>query len=258
MTPHTLTGARDVGANCGSAAGQACPRPYGIVGGAAPLLHAMSKSDIALSACATRPRADDGRGRLHEHRPVAWPRRDGAGPELASGAACFEQPAVLLITTNQHRAAAYPHSGMFMDLDTRAVLAPLTKWNTVVHDPRRIPELARRAFREALGGRPGPVHLDIPQDVLGAVAASPTTSSTSPRPVTHTGRARGRRAMAQARGCGCAPPADRGRRRRGGQRCVAQTACANSLQRLNAPSAAHPDGARRVPSDSALHRPRRA
>ena len=48
------------------------------------------------------------------------------------------------------------------------VLRPLTKWNAVVHDPRRMPELARRAFREALSGRPGPVHLDVPQDVLAA------------------------------------------------------------------------------------------
>ncbi len=58
---------------------------------------------------------------------------------------------------------------MFMDLDTRAVMAPITKWNATVHDGRRIPELARRAFREALGGRPGPVHLDIPQDVLSGL-----------------------------------------------------------------------------------------
>ena len=57
---------------------------------------------------------------------------------------------------------------MFMDMDTQAVLAPLTKWNAVVHDARRIPELVRRGFREALGGRPGPVHLDFPQDVLSS------------------------------------------------------------------------------------------
>jgi acetolactate synthase-1/2/3 large subunit len=73
---------------------------------------------------------------------------------------------LLAITTNQHRAAAYPHAGMFMDLDTRAMTAPITKWNAVVHDARRIPQLVRQAFREALSGRPGPVHLDIPQDVL--------------------------------------------------------------------------------------------
>jgi acetolactate synthase-1/2/3 large subunit len=76
---------------------------------------------------------------------------------------------LLAITTNQHRAAAYPHSGMFMDLDTVAVTKPITKWNAVVHDARRMPELVRRAFREALSGRPGPVHLDIPQDVLASV-----------------------------------------------------------------------------------------
>jgi thiamine pyrophosphate-dependent acetolactate synthase large subunit-like protein len=75
---------------------------------------------------------------------------------------------LLAITTNQHRAAAYPHSGMFMDLDTLAVTRPLTKWNAVVHDGRRLPDLLRRAFREAWSGRPGPVHLDIPQDVLAA------------------------------------------------------------------------------------------
>ncbi len=75
---------------------------------------------------------------------------------------------LLAITTNQHRAASYPHKGMFMDMDTQAVLRPLVKWNAVVQDGRRLPELVRRAFREALSGRPGPVHLDVPQDVLAA------------------------------------------------------------------------------------------
>ena len=82
------------------------------------------------------------------------------------GGAFNNNLALIAITTNQHRAASYPHSGMFMDLDTLAVMKPVTKWNAVVHDPRRIPELVRRAFREALSGRPGPVHLDVPQDVL--------------------------------------------------------------------------------------------
>jgi acetolactate synthase-1/2/3 large subunit len=92
------------------------------------------------------------------------------GLNLASGAgvAFNNNLAVLLVSSNQHRAAAYPHSGMFMDLDTLAVLKPLTKWNGFVHDARRMPELTRRAFREALSGRPGPVHLDVPHDVLAA------------------------------------------------------------------------------------------
>ena len=102
-------------------------------------------------------------------RSARWGRAASTSPPAWASRFNNNLP-LLAITTNQHRAAAYPHSGMFMDLDTRAVFAPLTKWNAVVHDPRRMPELVRRAFREALSGRPGPVHLDIPQDVLAAVA----------------------------------------------------------------------------------------
>jgi acyl-CoA reductase-like NAD-dependent aldehyde dehydrogenase/thiamine pyrophosphate-dependent acetolactate synthase large subunit-like protein len=148
---------------------------FGIVGGKlAPLLHALGQSRIAfvgvrheaaapMMAAAVFARS----GRV----AVALGEMGPGGLNLASGAgvAFNNNLAAVFITTNQHRAAAYPHSGMFMDMDTRAVLAPLTKWNAVVHDARRLPELVRTAFREACSGRPGPVHLDIPQDVLSTV-----------------------------------------------------------------------------------------
>ena len=73
---------------------------------------------------------------------------------------------LLLITSNNQHAKSYPFTGMFMELDNFALLRPVTKWNAVVHDGLRIPELVRWAFREALTGRRGPVHLDVPQDVL--------------------------------------------------------------------------------------------
>ncbi len=148
---------------------------FGVVGGKlAPLLHAIHQ-DSRLRFVGVRHEASGaimatadfaGSGRV----AVAIGEMGPGGLNLASGAgiAFNNNLAMLLITTNQHRAASYPHSGMFMDLDVLAVLKPLTKWNAAIHDPRRIPELARRAFREALSGRPGPVHLDIPQDVLAA------------------------------------------------------------------------------------------
>ena len=120
---------------------------------------------------------------------------------------------------------------MFMDMDTRAVFAPLTKWNAVVNDARRIPELVRTAFREALGGRPGPVHLDIPQDVLAAacefaddefdLAPARYRSIAGPRPAAACGERGGRTAARRA------AAADRGRRRRGARR-RRSTNCANS------------------------------
>ena len=109
---------------------------------------------------------------------------------------------------------------MFMDLDTKAVFAPLTQWNAVVHDPRRLPELARRAFREALSGRPGPVHLDIPQDVLSAVtdypddefdlAPSRYRATAGPRPAASTVEDAGCRLRPRRAPSASAPPARRG------------------------------------------------
>jgi acetolactate synthase-1/2/3 large subunit len=158
-------------------AAEQVPFAFGIVGGKlAPLMHALSQQQavrfVGVRHEATGPMmaaaVHAGSGRM----AVALGEMGPGGLNLASGmgVALNNNLPLLAITTNQHRAAAYPHSGMFMDLDTRAVFAPLTKWNAVVHDPRRVPELARRAFREALSGRPGPVHLDVPQDVLSAVA----------------------------------------------------------------------------------------
>ncbi|MBN2125578.1 MAG: thiamine pyrophosphate-binding protein [Deltaproteobacteria bacterium] len=73
---------------------------------------------------------------------------------------------VLAITANVQRHLSYPFSGALEDMDSLALYRPITKWNAAVHQWSRIPELVQRAFREALSGRPGPVHLDIPLDVL--------------------------------------------------------------------------------------------
>jgi thiamine pyrophosphate-dependent acetolactate synthase large subunit-like protein len=157
-------------------AGERVPFVFGIVGGKlAPLIHAISQQPsiryVGVRHEAAGPMMAAAIHAGSGSMAVALGEMGPGGLNLASGVgvAFNNNLPLLAITTNQHRAAAYPHSGMFMDMDTRAVLAPLTKWNAVVHDARRIPELVRRAFREALGGRPGPVHLDVPQDVLSQV-----------------------------------------------------------------------------------------
>lgn len=55
----------------------------------------------------------------------------------------------------------------FQEIDQVAVMRPITKWAERVYDARRIPELVATAFRQATTGRPGPVYLDLPGDVLG-------------------------------------------------------------------------------------------
>lgn len=57
-------------------------------------------------------------------------------------------------------------TGGFQEFDQVAAMRPLTKWAERVYDTARIPEIIDLAFRQALSGKPGPVYLDLPGDVL--------------------------------------------------------------------------------------------
>ncbi|MBV8356100.1 MAG: thiamine pyrophosphate-binding protein, partial [Candidatus Eremiobacteraeota bacterium] len=54
----------------------------------------------------------------------------------------------------------------FQEVDLRSMFASLSKWAGQIEDPRRIPELVSRAFHLAVSGRPGPVVLGLPEDML--------------------------------------------------------------------------------------------
>src|SRR6516164_3412775 len=75
----------------------------------------------------------------------------------------------------------------FQEVDYRAVFGTLAKWATEIDDPARVPEIVSRAFYTAANGRPGPVVVAIPEDMLVervAVADAPpfTPVETSPGP----------------------------------------------------------------------------
>ena len=55
----------------------------------------------------------------------------------------------------------------FQEIDQVGVFRPITKWAERILDARRIPDLVASAFRQATTGKPGPVYLDLPGDVLG-------------------------------------------------------------------------------------------
>ena len=86
--------------------------------------------------------------------------------------AYFDGAPVLLITG----ASDYGHAdaGRFQDLDQPALAAPICKYSKEVARPDRVLFYLHEAIGRALAGRPGPVHLTIPTDVLMA-EATPTT-----------------------------------------------------------------------------------
>lgn len=54
----------------------------------------------------------------------------------------------------------------FQEIDFPAMFAPLAKWAARIDDPARIPEYVARAYATAMAGRPGPVVLALPEDML--------------------------------------------------------------------------------------------
>lgn len=54
----------------------------------------------------------------------------------------------------------------FQEVDYRAAFGPVAKWATEIDDAARIPEIVARAFATARSGRPGPVVIALPEDML--------------------------------------------------------------------------------------------
>jgi acetolactate synthase-1/2/3 large subunit len=65
--------------------------------------------------------------------------------------------------------------GALQEMNCIDILKPITKSATTVLETRRIPEYVSAAFRQALAGRPGPVFLEAPLDVLMNVENEDTT-----------------------------------------------------------------------------------
>src|SRR4051794_13249996 len=61
----------------------------------------------------------------------------------------------------------------FQEVDFRKMYAPLAKWVTQIDMAERVPELLNQAFQVATSGRPGPVVVALPEDMLRDRAAAP-------------------------------------------------------------------------------------
>jgi acetolactate synthase I/II/III large subunit len=62
----------------------------------------------------------------------------------------------------------------FQEVDLTAFFRPIAKWAVTVHDPQRVPDVVATALVRAVSGRPGPVVVALPADVL---AGRPTEDS---------------------------------------------------------------------------------
>ena len=89
--------------------------------------------------------------------------------------------------------AELPEKGMttFQEIDQVSMAEPVTKGSWLIHDKNRIPEFVATAFRSAMSGRPGPVHLTLPIDIQEAVISEDDLPPYLPNEYRNMGRAQG-------------------------------------------------------------------
>src|SRR4051812_15936020 len=76
----------------------------------------------------------------------------------------------------------------FQEADIQGITLPITKHNFLIQTPEEIPQIMAEAFHLALSGRPGPVLVDVPKDVLQAATTfswPPTLDLPGYRPTLH-------------------------------------------------------------------------
>ncbi|MBW2260840.1 MAG: acetolactate synthase large subunit [Deltaproteobacteria bacterium] len=86
---------------------------------------------------------------------------------LVTGLAYAQLGGMPLVAITGQKAVKDNWQGTFQIVDVVSTFRPLTKWNTSIISARTIPRFVSHAFKEAGAERPGPVHIELPEDVAG-------------------------------------------------------------------------------------------
>jgi acetolactate synthase I/II/III large subunit len=100
---------------------------------------------------------------------------------LATGAAYAHLGAMPMVLITGQKGIMTSRQARFQIVDMVATMRPLTKSSRQIVSAASIPTLVRDAFREAAQERPGPVHLELPEDVAGEPA--PDVPPVPPHPI---------------------------------------------------------------------------
>jgi acetolactate synthase I/II/III large subunit len=96
-------------------------------------------------------------------------RGPGATNASAGLHVAFQDSTPLILFVGQV-GSAFRDREAFQEIDYRRMFGEVSKWVAQIDDASRIPEYVGRAFSVAMSGRPGPVVLALPEDVLEAAA----------------------------------------------------------------------------------------
>jgi acetolactate synthase-1/2/3 large subunit len=143
-----------------------------------PALDALyeAREQIRLVVCRHESGASnmaDAYGKLTGRPGIAFVTRGPGASNAAIGVHTAFQDSTPLILLVGQAPREFLDREAFQEIDIRRMFGHTSKWAAQIEDPRRIPEYLSRAFYTAVSGRPGPVVLALPEDVLSETTQAP-------------------------------------------------------------------------------------
>ncbi|AEB85394.1 Acetolactate synthase [Alicycliphilus denitrificans K601] len=138
------------------------------------VLDALHDADIAVTVCRQEGGAAmmaEAQGKLTGQPGICFVTRGPGATNASAGVHIAHQDSTPLILFVGQVARGAKGREAFQELDYRAVFGTMAKWVVDIDDPARLPELVSRAFHVATSGRPGPVVVALPEDMLTATAS---------------------------------------------------------------------------------------
>lgn len=147
------------------------------------VLDALHDSNIRNIVCRQEGGAAmmaDCHGRLTGQPGICFVTRGPGATNASPGVHIAMQDSTPMILFIGQVASHAREREAFQEVDYRAFFGPIAKWATEIDDAARIPEILTRAFSVATSGRPGPVVISLPEDMLTSVVETPAALAATP------------------------------------------------------------------------------
>jgi acetolactate synthase I/II/III large subunit len=133
------------------------------------VLDAMYQSPVEFMVCRQEGGAAmmaEAAGKLTGKPGVCFVTRGPGAANASAGVHVAQQDSSPMLLFIGQITREYRGREAFQEVDFEKFFGPLAKWAVEINDPARIPEIVARAIRVATQGRPGPVVISLPEDML--------------------------------------------------------------------------------------------
>lgn len=134
-----------------------------------PVLEALRTAPVKLITCRQESGAAmmaEAQGKLTGRPGICFVTRGPGATNASAGVHVAMQDSTPMILFIGQVERGFQDRDAFQEIDFTKFFAPVAKWAAEIRDAARIGEYVSRAFSIAMSGRPGPVVLSLPEDML--------------------------------------------------------------------------------------------